>query len=46
VAWLPTHHLLIYGTYLRFNAGQFFTDTQTAPKDNMNGVMILTQFTF
>lgn len=46
VAWLPTHHLLIYGTYLRFNAGQFFTDTQTAPKDHMNGVMFLTQFTF
>jgi hypothetical protein len=46
VAWLPTHHLLIYGTYLRFNAGQFFEDTQTAPRDNMNGVMILTQFTF
>ena len=46
VAWLPTHHLLIYGTYLRFNAGQFFEDTQTAPKDSMNGVMILTQYTF
>jgi hypothetical protein len=46
VAWLPSHHLLIYGTYLRFNAGQFFDDTQTAPRDNMNGVMILTQFTF
>ena len=46
VAWLPSHHLLIYGTYLRFNAGQFFEDTQTAPRDNMNGVMILTQFTF
>ena len=46
VAWLPTHHLLIYGTYLRFNAGQFFEDTQTAPRDNMNGVMILAQFTF
>lgn len=46
VAWLPTHHLLIYGTYLRFNAGQFFTDTQTAPPRGMNGVMVLSQFTF
>ena len=46
VAWLPTHHLLVYGTYLRFNAGQFFEDTQTAPRANMNGVMVLTQFTF
>jgi hypothetical protein len=46
VAWLPTHHVLIYGTYLRFNAGQFFEDTQTAPRDDMNGVMVLAQFTF
>lgn len=46
VAWLPNHHLLIYGTYLRFNAGPFFSETQTAPKDNMNGVMVLTQYTF
>jgi hypothetical protein len=45
-AYLPTHHLLFYGTYLRFNAGQFFADTQTAPRANMNGVMILTQFSF
>jgi hypothetical protein len=46
VAWLPTHHLLFYGTYLRFFAGQFWTDTQTAPPTDMNGVMILAQFNF
>jgi hypothetical protein len=34
------------GTYLRFNAGQFFDDPQSPPRDNMHGVMILTQFTF
>gem|GEM_PF-4625816 len=46
VAWLPTHHLLLYGTYLRFWPGQFYRDTQTAPVDPMNGVMVLTQFNF
>jgi hypothetical protein len=46
VAWLPTHHLLFYGTYLRFWPGQFYNDTQTAPVDPMNGVMVLTQFNF
>lgn len=46
IAWLPTHHLLFYGTYLRFWAGQFYRDTQTAPPANMNGVMVLTQVNF
>jgi len=46
VFWQPTHHLQFYGTYLHFFAGQFFTDTQTAPRADMNGVMLLTQFSF
>jgi hypothetical protein len=46
VAWLPTHHLLFYATYLHFWAGQFWADTQTAPVKDMNGVMALAQFNF
>jgi hypothetical protein len=46
VAWQMSRQILMYGTYLRFWAGQFWTDTQTAPKRNMNGVMVLTQFNF
>jgi hypothetical protein len=38
--------LLLYGTYLRFWPGPFYQDTQTAPVDPMNGVMVLTQFNF
>jgi hypothetical protein len=44
--WQPTHHLQFYATYLHFFAGQFWTDTQTAPRRDMNGVMVLTQFAF
>jgi hypothetical protein len=46
VAWQVNRQVLMYGTYLRFWAGQFWTDTQTAPKANMNGVMVLAQFNF
>jgi hypothetical protein len=46
VFWQPSRHVHFYGTYLHFFAGQFFDDTQTAPKADMNGVMLLTQFNF
>jgi hypothetical protein len=46
VFWQPTHHWQFYATYLHFYAGQFYTDTATAPKKDMNGVMMLTQFAF
>lgn len=46
VFWQANHHLQFYGTYLHFFAGQFLHDTQTAPRRDMNGVMLLTQFAF
>lgn len=46
VAWQMSRQILMYGTYLRFWAGQFWEDTATAPPRNMNGVMVLTQFNF
>ena len=46
VYWQQSHHLSFYGTYLHFYAGQFLHDTQTTPRRDMNGVMLLTQFAF
>ena len=41
-----THHLQFYATYLHFFAGPFYTETATAEKRPMNGVMLLTEFAF
>ena len=46
VAYIPTHHLLFYATYLHFWPGDYIKQTQTAPKHPMNGVMALAQFNF
>ncbi len=46
VFWQATRHIQFYGTYLHFYGGQFLVDTQTAPRKDMNGVMLLTQFAF
>jgi Alginate export len=46
VAYIPTHHLLFYATYLYFMPGDFVKETQTAPAHPMNGVMALAQFRF
>jgi hypothetical protein len=46
VAYIPSHHLLFYGTYLYFRPGDFLKQTQTAPKHPMHGVMALAQFNF
>jgi hypothetical protein len=46
VAYIPSHHLLFYATYLHFFPGDFISQTQTTPKHPMNGVMALAQFNF
>lgn len=46
VAYIPSHHLLFYATYLHFYPGDFISQTQTTPKHPMNGVMALAQFNF